>query len=158
MKHEFVEFIPERLEDGGIYVCVAFSTVVHLCACGCGREVVTPLSPAGWELTYNGETISLYPSIGNWAFPCKAHYWIVRGKVHWARRWSDEQISAVRATDRAAWEHLFDSAAEKEDEATQEPHEKTEASGAHQQEDTGGPEGSLFSKAGDWLVRRWPRR
>lgn len=157
MKCEFVEFIPERLENGVVYICIAFSTVVHLCACGCGMEVITPLSPAGWELTFNGETISLYPSIGNWAFPCRAHYWIVKNRVHWARKWSDEQISVGRAADRAAWKRLFDSTAEEEGEATLEFHENTNTSGARQQEDTEEAK-SPFNKSSDWPSRRWPKR
>jgi len=34
--------------------------------------VVTPLSPTGWSLIFDGETVSLYPSIGNWNFPCRS--------------------------------------------------------------------------------------
>lgn len=85
MRHEFVEYVPERLDDGVIYVSVRFATVVHRCACGCGREVVTPLSPSDWRLTFDGETISLYPSIGNWSFPCRSHYWIAENNIRWAR-------------------------------------------------------------------------
>ena len=43
--HEFVEGIPERLEEGVLYVSILYATAMHLCACGCGREVVTPLTP-----------------------------------------------------------------------------------------------------------------
>ena len=63
---EFVEFIPEKLEEGKVYISPKYSTVVHKCCCGCQEEVVTPLSPVDWELTFDGKTISLYPSIGNW--------------------------------------------------------------------------------------------
>jgi hypothetical protein len=43
--HEFVEFIPDTIEEGKIYVSIAYATTVHKCACGCGKEVVTPFSP-----------------------------------------------------------------------------------------------------------------
>jgi hypothetical protein len=81
--------------------------VVHKCCCGCGREVVTPLSPTDWKLIFDGKSISLDPSIGNWSFDCKSHYWIRGGKVRWARRWSQEEIDAGRASDRFAKENYF---------------------------------------------------
>ena len=94
--HKFVDHIPDQLDDGVLYVSIRFGTVVHKCACGCGQEVVTPLGPAEWQLTYDGRTISLAPSIGNWSFPCRSHYWIEGGNVLWARKFSGDKISLVR--------------------------------------------------------------
>ena len=71
-KHEFVEFIPEELKEGTLYVSIRFATVSHLCACGCKSKVVTPLKPTDWKLIFDGKTISLDPSIGNWSFPCQS--------------------------------------------------------------------------------------
>lgn len=99
LAHRFVTYIPETLELGVVYVSVEFATVVHACCCGCGSEVVTPLSPSDWKLTFDGETVSLIPSIGNWSFPCQSHYWITRNTVRWARRWTPEEIAAGRAYD-----------------------------------------------------------
>lgn len=90
MQHKFVEFIPDKLEDGMLYVSITYATVLHKCGCGCGNEVVTPLSPSDWQLIFNGETISLFPSIGNWSFPCRSHYWIRNNKIVWARDWRIE--------------------------------------------------------------------
>lgn len=101
IKHEFVEFVPETLEDGTVYVSVPYATVVHLCCCGCEEKIITPISPAAWKLIYDGETISLHPSIGNWSYPCKSHYWIRRNQVEWASRLTAKQIAAGRARDRA---------------------------------------------------------
>lgn len=98
--HELVEHIPEELEDGIIYISMPFATAAHRCACGCGQEVVTPFTPTDWEMTFDGETVSLSPSIGNWNFACQSHYWIERGRVRWARRWSREEIDRGRARDR----------------------------------------------------------
>lgn len=64
--------------------------------CGCGNKVVTPLSPTEWELTFDGKNVSLNPSIGNWNFECKSHYWITKNKVRFARRWSDAEIAEGR--------------------------------------------------------------
>lgn len=96
LKHKFVEFIPKNLDENTIYVSLEYSTAVHNCCCGCGNEVVTPLSPRDWYLTYNGEAISLNPSIGNWGFPCQSHYWIKNNEVKWAEKWSKEKIAAKR--------------------------------------------------------------
>lgn len=90
MEHKFVEFIPDELEDGTLYISITYATVLHKCGCGCGNEVVTPLSPSDWQLTFNGETISLFPSIGNWSFPCRSHYWIRKNEVVWVKDWHDE--------------------------------------------------------------------
>ena len=98
--HEFVEHIPKNLDGRKIYISIHFGTVVHLCACGCGNEIVTPLSPTDWALTYNGETISLSPSIGNWGFTCQSHYWIENDEIRWSYRWSQEEIEKGRARDQ----------------------------------------------------------
>ncbi len=52
MIHKFVEHMPDVLDEGTIYVSIPFETVIHKCACGCGAEVVTPLSPAEWSLIF----------------------------------------------------------------------------------------------------------
>lgn len=95
--HEFVDYIPDDLAEGVVYVCIQFATAVHSCCCGCGSKVVTPIAPVDWTLTFDGETISLDPSIGNWSFSCQSHYWIKRGRVEWARKWNREEIEAGRA-------------------------------------------------------------
>jgi hypothetical protein len=98
--HEFVTAIPEPLEESVLYISIHYATAAHLCACGCGREVVTPIAPTDWQLTFDGEVVSLHPSIGNWSFPCQSHYFIKRGRVRWAPRCSREQIDRGRERDR----------------------------------------------------------
>lgn len=107
LKYEFVKSIPEELAERTLYVSMDFATVVHKCCCGCGREVVTPLSPTDWKLMYDGASVSLSPSVGNWSFPCRSHYWINQSTVHWAEQWSDEQIAGGRAYDRWAKDGYF---------------------------------------------------
>ena len=97
LQHHFVEFVPEELAEGHLYVSLAYGTVVHLCCCGCGEQVVPPLTPKDWQLTYDGESVSLSPSIGNWSFACRSHYWIRRGRVVWARKWTDREVAAARS-------------------------------------------------------------
>jgi len=99
---KLVNQIPEELEHGILYISLPFSTSIHLCACGCGNEVVTPLSVDDWVVILDGENASLYPSIGNWSFPCHSHYWIRHGKVVEAEDWSEWQIQQNREFDRPA--------------------------------------------------------
>lgn len=96
---EFVEFVPPNPEPGVLYVSTAYSTAAHLCCCGCGRKVVTPLGPTDWRVSAKRKVVSLYPSIGNWNFACQSHYWIRDGRVLWAEQWSPEQIAAGRRAD-----------------------------------------------------------
>lgn len=107
LKHEFVEFIPEELEQGTIYVSIRFATASHLCCCGCGNKVVTPIRPTDWKLIFDGKTLSLEPSIGNWSFACQSHYWIRNNRVRWAPTWSRERIERGRIHDRYAKEDYF---------------------------------------------------
>jgi hypothetical protein len=97
LRHEFVEFIPDELDELTVYISIEYATASHKCVCGCGNRVVTPISPTDWQLTFDGKTISLYPSIGNWSFPCKSHYWVEKNTVYWAEQWSDARIQACRA-------------------------------------------------------------
>lgn len=99
LEQRFVENIPDTLEEGVLYVSVQHETVIHKCCCGCRQEVVTPLSPSGWSLIFNGETISLKPSIGNWNFECKSHYWIKNNRIHWSSEFSEQQIQRVQLRD-----------------------------------------------------------
>ena len=102
LTHKFVELIPRELEANTIYVSVAYATAIHKCCCGCGNRVVTPISPADWKLIFDGRSISLDPSIGNWSFPCLSHYWIRNNRVVWSDQWSDEEIDAGRKKDARA--------------------------------------------------------
>ena len=96
LRLEFVDYVPKRLDDRVLYVSIRFGTVVHRCACGCGEEVVTPLGPSEWTLTYDGRTVSLAPSVGNWSFPCRSHYWIDESNVRWARGFSEAEVVLIR--------------------------------------------------------------
>ena len=107
LRHEFVESIPSNRKEGVVYVSVRYATVVHNCCCGCGNKVVTPLSPTDWKLTFDGDTISLYPSIGNWNFECHSHYWIINDKVKWARKWSKEEIQSGKEKDASEKKGYF---------------------------------------------------
>jgi len=97
---EFVDSVPEIIKERKLYISISFSTAIHLCPCGCKEEVVTKIAPHRWNMTYDGETVSLYPSVGNWSLPCKSHYWIKKNKVVWAESWSAKRIEKVREKER----------------------------------------------------------
>lgn len=84
LRPEFVGYIPDEIEEGVLYISERYSVAVHRCCCGCRDYTTTPLNPAEWQLTVDGERVSLQPSIEKWQTPCKSHYWICRNQVVWA--------------------------------------------------------------------------
>jgi hypothetical protein len=114
---KFVEFVPKELEEGKLYISTEYATAVHRCCCGCGSKVTTPLAPDEWRLIFDGKTVSLEPSIGNWSFPCRSHYWIRRNRIAWSGPMSREQIAGVRRGRIPAGE-LPDSAVTRKERAT----------------------------------------
>lgn len=107
LAYEFVEFIPDELKERTLYISITYCTAVHKCCCGCGREVVTPLSPTGWQLIFDGKTVSLEPSIGSWSLPCQSHYFITKNKVVSAPKWTKKQIAKGRAREENAREKYY---------------------------------------------------
>ncbi|AEI52163.1 DUF6527 family protein [Runella slithyformis] len=99
LKYRFVEFIPENVEEGILYISIEYCTAIHKCVCGCGQEVVTPLSPTDWALIFDGESVSLNPSIGNWGFKCQSHYWITKNQIRYAGKWTKKRIESGRKAD-----------------------------------------------------------
>lgn len=87
----YVDQIPDKLEYGKIYISKRYGTAVHLCACGCGEKTVTPFSHIiegkdhGWKFTFDGDIVTLSPSIGNFSGekPYHAHYYIWQNKIRW---------------------------------------------------------------------------
>ncbi|WP_443938586.1 DUF6527 family protein [Pedobacter sp. MW01-1-1] len=108
LQYKFVEFIPEKVEEGILYVSIEYCTAIHKCVCGCGNEVVTPLSPTDWKLTFNGKSVTLHPSIGNWNFECKSHYWIRNNKIEFAGSWTEREIRLGRENDLERKSEYFD--------------------------------------------------
>ncbi len=108
-RHEFVEFVPEQVEDGVVYISIPYATAIHRCACGCGQEVVTPLSPTDWKIIFDGKSVSLDPSIGNWSFDCRSHYFIRGNRILWCDKWSKDRIDLGRAQDAGRKENYYGS-------------------------------------------------
>lgn len=95
-----VKFIPKYLDVGFLYVSKKFDIAAHICPCGCGTKIVTPLGPCEWSFSEKKGRPTLYPSIGNWQIPCKSHYWIKNGQIEWSYTWTDEEIEAGRKAEQ----------------------------------------------------------
>jgi hypothetical protein len=96
VQHQFVEFIPDDIQEGILYISIPYATVIHKCACGCGNEVVTPLSPEDWQFTFDGKTVSLYPSIGSRNLMCKSHYWITQNQIEYEKNYYPNSINGSK--------------------------------------------------------------
>lgn len=80
----YVKTMPEKLEQGLLYISYEYEMAIHLCACGqCNNKTVTPFGDGGWTLTDDAGLITLSPSIGNFQFPCRSHYYITNNEVQW---------------------------------------------------------------------------
>ena len=88
--------MPNELSQGILYVSREYAVAGHLCACGCGAKVMTPLGPVEWTYSERSGRATLYPSIGNWQLPCRSHYFITDGQIRFAGQWSDGQIAVGR--------------------------------------------------------------
>lgn len=101
--------MPKVLEPEVLYVSEEFGTAAHLCPCGCGEKIRTPLGPTEWRFSDDREGPSLFPSVGNWHLPCRTHYWIRDGRIEWAKNWSDEQVRAGRLREAGIRSAYFES-------------------------------------------------
>ncbi len=94
---EKVDLMPSVLRSGILYYSDEFEVAIHLCTCGCGTKITTPIGPTEWSITETPTGPTLYPSIGNWQLACKSHYFIRGGGVVWAPSWSNDEILSGRA-------------------------------------------------------------
>jgi hypothetical protein len=110
LEHRFVRNAPRELEPGVLYISMEYATAVHSCCCGCGERVVTPFTPTDWRMTFDGESVTLNPSVGNWNQDCRSHYVIERNRVIECGRWSDARVESERRRDKQAKAAYFGSA------------------------------------------------
>lgn len=80
--------IDKDMKEGILYLSRRFELAIHLCACGCKEETVTPLlgigekeTKEGWNYSEGPNGPTLWPSIGNQKFKCKSHYYVTDGKI-----------------------------------------------------------------------------
>lgn len=103
-----VEYMPKNLEPGILYVSEKFGAIAHLCACGCGAKIRTPLGPTEWRFRETAGGPSLWPSVGNWQQSCKSHYVIDDGEIIWCGTWTPEQVLAGRRAEQARRAAYYD--------------------------------------------------
>lgn len=106
-----VHYMPKELKPGVLYVSEEFGAAAHLCACGCGSKIRTPLGPTEWAIEETDRGPTLRPSVGNWQQACQSHYWIHRGEIRWADKWTPEQIAEGRCNEeerRSAYYNALD--------------------------------------------------
>lgn len=105
---ERVHYMPQDLTPGVLYVSKEFGAVAHLCACGCGTKVRTPLAPTEWSLKETDRGPTLRPSIGSWQQACQSHYLITAGEVVWAEQWTPEEIACGRCREEERRRAYYD--------------------------------------------------
>lgn len=103
---EQVDLAPRPLAPGVLYISHKYRVALHLCCCGCGEKVVTPLSEAEWQLQLRDGKASLHPSVGN-GTACRSHYWIEQNRVVWVPPMTNQQIIRTRRNDRASLEAMY---------------------------------------------------
>jgi Family of unknown function (DUF6527) len=96
IKLQRVHFMPKDLNPGVLYVSEEFGAAAHLCPCGCGSKIRTPLGPTEWSLEETASGPTLRPSVGNWQQTCQSHYMIWQGEIIWCEKWTPEVIAAGR--------------------------------------------------------------
>jgi hypothetical protein len=108
-----IRYMPKELKPGVLYVSEEFGTAAHLCACGCGSKIRTPLGPTEWSLEETNSGPTLRPSIGNWQLRCQSHYLIISGEIIWAPKWTPEEIAAGRRNEERRRRAYYDALARK---------------------------------------------
>lgn len=108
MRLQRTEQIPQILEPGTLYVSEKFEFTAHLCACGCGSKIRIPLGPTEWEFMDTKGGPTLFPSVGNWQQKCQSHYWITKGEIRWAPKWSPQEIAEGRRREEERREAYYE--------------------------------------------------
>lgn len=116
IKFRFVDTVNNDLVPEVLYISIRLKNAVHLCGCGCGRKVYTPLAPNGWALTFDGVSVSLSPSVCNWSYPCRSHYWIRNNRLVWVpdhlevtptpKNRKKDMRTTLGSTVREFWDHM----------------------------------------------------
>ena len=103
-----VQYMPKDLKPGVLYVSEQFGAAAHLCACGCGSKVRTPLEPTEWSVEETDGEPTLRPSVGNWQQACQSHYLITCGEVIWSTPWTAKQIAVGRQLEEERRREYYD--------------------------------------------------
>ena len=58
------------------------------------------MNEAQWRVIKHDSTVSLWPSVGNWKYACRSHYWITESHIVIAPPMANSEITAVKQRDR----------------------------------------------------------
>ena len=133
-----------------LYISVEYATAVHSCCCGCGDRVVTPFTPTDWRITFDGESVSLDPSVGNWNQKCRSHYVIRRNRVLEAGPWSNAQVEAERRRDKKAKAAYFGKTADAQPSVVTQAADRVPSTTA---QETNHSSRGVWARIKSWLTR-----
>ena len=81
---KFVDLIPAGKPPSDVmYVSMKYGVISYLCPCGCGETHDVNLAPKRWNITTDGEHVTIRPSI-QVRGTCESHYFITNNEVVWA--------------------------------------------------------------------------
>lgn len=103
-----VDFMPSTFDEGVLYLSEEFGIAIHLCACGCGEKVKTPIGPTEWKVAQTKDGPTVYPSIGNWQQACRSHYFIRNGRVVWMPEWTESAVELGRKAEMIRREAYYE--------------------------------------------------
>ena len=102
----FVDTIPAgKRTEGEILISIKYGIASLACPCGCGNAMDLPIEPHRWSIKWDGEHISMSPSISSSRTQCKSHYWITDNRILWAQpigEWSERRKDRAEAKARRA--------------------------------------------------------
>jgi hypothetical protein len=94
-----VHYIPENFDPGVFYYSEVYAIAGHLCPCGCGNKVITPIDADHWSYTQTDGKPTLYPCLENHHLPCNSTYWLIFGEVLWSNRAPYDDKPKARKTE-----------------------------------------------------------
>ena len=84
IRPRFVESIPPgRPPAGEFLISIKYGMGVLRCPCGCGNTMDVNIEPHRWSIKWDGEHISVCPSISSDWMGCRSHYWVRRNRIVW---------------------------------------------------------------------------
>lgn len=88
------ERLPAQVGPFEFHYSRRFEMAALACACGCGHRVMLNLLDQH-QLTIEGGLPTVSPSILVSDAPCLSHFFLRRGRVEWAEKWSKKTVDSV---------------------------------------------------------------
>jgi hypothetical protein len=88
------EKLPAQVGPYEFHYSRRFEMAAVACACGCGHRIMLNLLDQH-KVKIEGGLPTVSPSILVSDAPCLSHFFITRGKVDWAEKWSKKTVDKV---------------------------------------------------------------